>query len=62
MWQGELYIYLPANFGYAQDWTGVSEPRSQEQDISVIIIVVVATMTLETHIHVSVVPLLEPDG
>lgn len=46
MWQGELYIYLPANFGYAQDWTGVSEPRSQEQAISVIIIVVVVAAVI----------------
>lgn len=37
-------IHLPANFGYAQDWTSISEAPSEEQAISVIITVVVAVI------------------
>lgn len=41
-----MYIYLPANFGYAQDWTSISEASSERQAISVVVIVIIITTTV----------------
>lgn len=65
MYQGELYIYLPTNFGYAQDWTRISEAPSEKQVFLLLLLLLllsVNTMILQAHIHVSVVPWLQPDG
>lgn len=65
MYQGELYIYLPANSGYAQDWTRISEAPSEKQVflLLLLLLLLLSVITiLQARIRVSVVPWLQPDG